>query len=101
MQFCRKFDWRLSCTKVSRHLSGTAPRTFTVSEVLNESSRYRMDVGLNRVSSPDDPGTGVLLRRPRPVEERPQHDDDEFHLPGVRRNSLGGRRLLVVVRTRQ
>src|SRR5687768_6633809 len=72
-------------------------RSLYASEVMNEPSRYRVDVDRDGPRPPDDAGAGVLLRRSRPIEERAQHDDDEFHLLGVRRRGLGARRLFAGV----
>src|SRR6187402_2848676 len=47
-------------------------------EVSDESGRYRMDVDFHRTGVAHDAGAGVLLRRSCPLEERAQHDDDEF-----------------------
>ena len=44
-----------------------------------------MDVDLDGAGAADDAGARVLLRRARPLEERAEHDDDEFHLARLRR----------------
>ena len=63
--------------------------------------RHRVDADFDRAGAADDAGAGVLLRRPRALEERAQHDDDELHLARLRRRALGGHRLLAGVRARQ
>ena len=50
-----------------------------------------MDAGLDGVGAPHDAGARVFLRRTGPLEERAQHDDDEFHLARIRRRPVGGR----------
>ena len=47
-----------------------------------------------------DAGSGVLLRRHGPGEERPQHDDDELRRHRARQRPLGPLRLLDVLRRR-
>ena len=43
----------------------------------HEQRGHRLDAGLDGARAPDDARARLLLRRPRPLEERPQHDDDE------------------------
>src|SRR3954466_3674288 len=59
-------------------------------EVIDECSRYGLDVDFDGAGALDDAGAGVLLWRSRAVEERAEHDDDEFHLTRVRRSAVGG-----------
>ena len=69
-----------------RHLSSTGPT--------------RLDADLHGAGAADDAGAGLLLRRPGPLEERAQHDDDELHLAGIRRRAVGAGRLLAGVHRR-
>ena len=48
-----------------------------------------MDADLDGPRAADDASARVLLRRAGAIEERAQHDDDEFHLAGLRRRGRG------------
>ena len=55
----------------------------------DECCGHKLDADLDRAGAADDAGAGVLLRRPGPIEKRPQHDDDELHLARIRRRGCG------------
>src|SRR6476646_5204997 len=77
--------------------AGTSPRLSaerTATRCIDESGRYRLDVGFNRAGVTHDSGARILLRGAGPPEERAQYDDDELHLARIRRDSVGGVRLL-------
>ena len=63
----------------------------------DQPGRYRLDAHGHRARAADDAGAGVLLRRPRPIEERAQHDDDELRVARLRRRPVGPVRLFARV----
>jgi len=63
-----------------------------------EHRRHRLDPGLDRAGHAHDTGAGVLLRRPRPHQERPLDDHAQLVHPGPRQRHLG--RLRVHARLR-
>ena len=67
----------------------------------NQPGGYRVDARRDRARAADDAGAGVLLRRTRPIEKRPQHDDDELRVAGLRRRALGAHRLFARVLDRR
>ena len=60
--------------------------------------RHRLAPGLHGPRSADDPRARLLLRGPRPFEERSQHDDDERRLTRFRGRLMGPPRLLARLR---
>src|SRR5687767_2170199 len=71
------------------------------SKVCDESSRHCVDARLDGAGASHDSGAGILLRRPRALEECPEHDDDELYLARICRCALGGHRLFAGVLRRQ
>ena len=64
----------------------------------HEQRGHLLDARVHRAGPPDDPGAGLFLRRDGALEERPEHDDDEFRRAGPGGRGVGAARLLAGVR---